>query len=491
MDALSLTLLILYILPILFIAMYSIAQLELLTKYVKQKKEGQELVPELKEYPIVTVQLPIYNELYVIERLIDRACEFDYPKDKLEIQVLDDSTDETVDIVSNKVRFYKEKGFDIQHIRREDRKGYKAGALHEATQYAKGEFLAIFDADFLPRKDFLLETIPHFQSDNIGVVQTRWVHLNQDYSLLTKAQAFALDAHFSIEQTGRNSANHFINFNGTAGVWRKSCIHDTGGWQADTLTEDLDLSYRAQLNGWKFKYLEDLESPAELPITMTAIKSQQFRWTKGAAEVSKKLLWKVLKSDLPFATKFHAFFHLLNSSVYIPIFLVGILSIPVLLVKNQNPILNDIFKYAGFLLISLVILGVSYYVSLMQDKRLNKFKTSLKFLYLFPSFLAFSMGLSLHNMIAVLEAYFGKKSAFIRTPKFNIEKLSGTYKGNKYSIKKLSPLLLIEFLLALYFAYGLYKAFVFTDFSLFHFHLLLFVGYSSVVYYTIKHAKLA
>ncbi len=323
MNIILIILIVLYIIPIAFIALYSFAQLHLLSVYLKNKKNVISAKPEIKEFPMVTVQLPIYNELYVIERLIDRVCEFDYPLDRLEIQVIDDSTDETLDIVAKRIATHQANGIDIKQVFRKDRVGYKAGALAKANITAKGEFLAIFDADFIPRRDFLIETIPYFVDSKIGVVQTRWDHLNLNYSILTKVQGFALDAHFSVEQTGRNILDHFINFNGTAGVWRKTCIDDAGGWQPDTLTEDLDLSYRAQLKGWKFKYLAHIESPAELPVTMTAIKSQQFRWTKGAAEVSKKLILKVLKSNVPLSTKFHAFFHLLNSTVYIPIFLVA------------------------------------------------------------------------------------------------------------------------------------------------------------------------
>ena len=489
MNTILIIIVVLYIIPIAFIALYSFAQLHLLSVYLKNKKNVISAKPEIKEFPMVTVQLPIYNELYVIERLIDRVCEFDYPLDRLEIQVIDDSTDETLDIVAKRIATHQANGIDIKQVFRKDRVGYKAGALEKANITAKGEFLAIFDADFIPRRDFLIETIPFFVDSKIGVVQTRWDHLNLNYSILTKVQGFALDAHFSVEQTGRNVLDHFINFNGTAGVWRKTCIDDAGGWQPDTLTEDLDLSYRAQLKGWKFKYLAHIESPAELPVTMTAIKSQQFRWTKGAAEVSKKLILKVLKSNAPLSTKFHAFFHLLNSTVYISIFLVAFLSVPVLYIKNIYPETNAVFKYAGFFLVSLIILGAIYYVSLAESEKGSKWSKIGKFLYLFPSFLSFSMGLSLHNTIAVIEGYAGKKSAFIRTPKFNINDNKDAWKGNKYSLKKMSPLLIIEVALAIYFLFGLIKGVMFNDYGLFHFHFLLSFGYVSVVFYTIKHAK--
>ena len=254
---------------------------------------------EIPAYPFVTVQLPIYNEMYVVERLIDNIAHFDYPHDRFEIHILDDSTDETVEIVRRKVQEYKAKGLLIEQIRREKRQGFKAGALRDGMQYANGEFLAIFDADFLPRPDFLKRTIPFFEDDNVGVVQTRWEHINQDYSLITKLQALQLNVHFTVEQVGRMAGDYMLQFNGTAGVWRRETIDDAGGWEADTLTEDFDLSIRAQLKGWKIKYLEEVGSPAELPAEMNAFKSQQFRWMKGGAETARKMLPTVWRWPLP------------------------------------------------------------------------------------------------------------------------------------------------------------------------------------------------
>ena len=290
-----------YIMALAWITGYCLLQLHLLYQYQKGHQRNEEFsIADIKEQdlPLVTIQLPIYNELYVIERLIDRVCEFHYPKEKMEIHILDDSTDETVEVVQKKVAYYQSKGFQIQQIRRVDRTGYKAGALKEATEQAKGEFIAIFDADFLPRKDFLLNTIPHFQNPKVGVVQTRWEHINQNYSLLTKLQAMQLNVHFTVEQQGRKSGNYMLQFNGTAGVWRKSTIKDAGGWEADTLTEDLDLSYRAQLKGWEITFLEKFGSPAELPAEMNGLKSQQFRWMKGGAETARKMLPTIWKSCL-------------------------------------------------------------------------------------------------------------------------------------------------------------------------------------------------
>jgi len=284
----SFTILLIFTICMALIFMYSIVQLNLVLNY---KKAQPIPIPESiadEELPIVTIQLPVYNEYYVIEGLIDAVCEFDYPMDKLEIQILDDSTDDTVKIIENKVKHYQSLGFDISQIKRAKRTGFKAGALKYGTTFCKGEFIAIFDADFLPSPNFLKKTIPHFKQKNIGVVQTKWGYTNPNYSFLTQLQEFGLNAHFSIEQVGRSIKNHFINFNGTAGVWRKTCIEDAGGWEADTLTEDLDLSYRAQLKKWKFLYLENVVSPSELPIEINALKAQQYRWTKGAAECFKK-----------------------------------------------------------------------------------------------------------------------------------------------------------------------------------------------------------
>jgi len=332
---------IVYTIAIVLIFMYSLAQLNLLHNYLSARKKDKEADKKFDlsnpdEVPFVTIQLPVYNEMYVMERLLDNIAEIDYPKDKLEIQVLDDSTDETVQSTYEHIQKIKQTGLDIQHIRRTDRSGFKAGALKEGLKIAKGEYIAIFDADFLPKKNWLKNTIPYFKDEEIGVVQTRWGHINRNYSILTRIQAFALDAHFTLEQVGRNSKGHFINFNGTAGIWRKTCILDAGNWEGDTLTEDLDLSYRAQLKNWKFKYLEDVETPAELPVVISAARSQQFRWNKGGAENFRKMLWRVIKSNnISTKTKVHGLLHLLNSTMFLSIFTVAILSIPMLYIKNE------------------------------------------------------------------------------------------------------------------------------------------------------------
>jgi cellulose synthase/poly-beta-1,6-N-acetylglucosamine synthase-like glycosyltransferase len=433
---------------------------------------------------MVTVQLAVYNEMYVVERLLDAVARLDYPRERLEVQVLDDSTDSTTSIIANKIKDLKLFGLRIHHIRRPSREGYKAGALQYGFTRSQGELIAIFDADFLPEPDFLRKTIPFFDRRDIGMVQTRWEHINRKYSLLTEMQAFGLDAHFSIEQSGRNAGGHFINFNGTAGIWRKSCIEDAGGWQSDTLTEDLDLSYRAQLNGWKFKYIENVVCPSELPPVMSALKSQQYRWTKGAAETAKKHLWRVLSSRIPIGNKVHAVFHLLNSSVFIGVFLSAILSFPVLILKQSLPAYKEFFIYASTFLFSLVILIGFYWVS--YRTQINH--SVLRFVAYFPIFLSLSMGLSLHNAVAVIEGYLGRKTPFVRTPKFNLTGGENSWRLNSYLSGSISAMTLIEGILFVYFVTAFIFGFLVNDFGLMPFHFLLSLGFGLVVYYSVFHS---
>ena len=474
-----------YSIALLLIFMYALAQLNLLFNYLRARKKNSDFSKE-KEIPFVTIQLPVYNELYVMERLLDNIAEIDYPKEKLEIQVLDDSTDESFEETARHIEELRKTGLDIQHLTRKDRVGFKAGALKEGLKTAKGEYIAIFDADFLPKKDWLKNTIPYFKDPEIGVVQTRWGHLNRDYSILTRVQAFALDAHFTLEQVGRNSKGHFINFNGTAGVWRKECILDAGNWEGDTLTEDLDLSYRAQLKNWKFKYLEQVETPAELPVVISAARSQQFRWNKGGAENFQKMAWRVFKSpDISIKTKLHSFLHLLNSTMFLNILIVAILSIPMLYIKNEYEHLKMYFYVMSFFVISTIIFFICYWFTYKTIYG-GGFKHFLKYSAMFFTFFSVAMGFSLHNSIAVLEGHFGKKSEFIRTPKFNISTLKESWKGNKYLTKNISPNVIVEGVLMLYFGFGMYSAFIVGDqggdFGLFPFHLMLFLGFGFVFF---------
>lgn len=488
-KSVSLTILITFALSMGFIFVYSLIQFSLILNYLRSKKKCQKL-PELnrEDLPLVTVQLPVYNELYVVERLIECVCAFDYPKDKLEIQVLDDSTDESIDIIANKVNLFQHEGFDIKHIRRPKRTGYKAGALKYGTAICKGEFIAIFDADFLPNADFLIKALPHFE-ENTGVVQSKWQYTNEDYSFLTKVQAFGLNAHFSVEQVGRNYGGHFINFNGTAGVWRKECIKDAGGWQSDTLTEDLDLSYRAQLKNWKFIYLEGLGSPSELPVEINALKAQQFRWTKGAAECVRKNLINVLRAkNVKFKTKIHATFHLMNSSIFLFILLMSLLSLPLIIIKPLYGEYDFILKLSSLFMISWFILAIFYWVSYSYDKK-NKLYLMKSFIWKFPLFLSISMGLALHNALAVFEGYIGKKSPFIRTPKFNIQDKSDKWEGNKYNVKKISALTYFEGMLLCYFLYSFKVAIEYQDFGIMPLLLFLIAGYGIVFFSSIFHWK--
>jgi len=479
-----------YSIALLLIFMYALAQLNLLFNYLNARKKHKESptfnFSNAEEIPFVTIQLPVYNELYVMKRLLDNIALIDYPPEKLEIQVLDDSTDESFETTAKHILELKKTGLNIQHISREKRVGFKAGALKEGLNIAKGEYIAIFDADFLPQKDWLKKTIPYFKDPEIGVVQTRWGHINRDYSILTRVQAFALDAHFTLEQVGRNSKGHFINFNGTAGVWRKECILDAGNWEGDTLTEDLDLSYRAQLKKWKFKYLEDVETPAELPVVISAARSQQFRWNKGGAENFQKMAKRVLKSDnISNKTKVHSLLHLLNSTMFLNILIVAILSIPMLYIKNEYEHLKVYFYVMSFFVISTIIFFVCYWFTFKSIYG-GGFKRFLKYTAMFFTFFSIAMGFSVHNSIAVLEGHFGKKSDFIRTPKFNISNLKEGWKGNKYIAKNISPNVIIEGVLMIYFAFGMYSAFIVGDqggdFGLFPFHLMLFLGFGFVFF---------
>lgn len=482
----DIAIIIIYTLALLVIFFYSLTQLNLLLSYLKSRKQNQ-VCPKFdfnkeEEIPFITVQLPVFNELYVMDRLLNNIAQLEYPKDKLEIQVLDDSTDESVVSTAAHIQKLQKTGLDIQHICRKDRSGFKAGALKEGLKIAKGEFIAIFDADFLPGEKWLLETIPYFKDKAIGVVQTRWGHINRDYSMLTKIQAFALDFHFTMEQVGRNFNNHFINFNGTAGVWRKKCIEDAGNWQGDTLTEDLDLSYRAQLKKWKFKYLEEVETPAELPVVISAARSQQFRWNKGAAENFQKLYWKMIKDKtIPLKTKLHSFFHLLNSSMFLLVLLVSVLSVPVMYIKNNNPMFSWYFNVIAFFALSTVIFFFCYWFTF---KKINGggFWKFIEYIKMFFTFFSIAMGFSVHNSMAVLEGHFGKKSEFVRTPKFNINSLKDSWKDNKYINKNISGNTIIEALLMCYFAFAMYSAFKLQDFGLFLFHIMLFLGFGFVFF---------
>lgn len=480
-----------YGLCLLLVFFYSVLQLSLSIAYVRNKKKKaaeQKPVYDPETTPKVTVQLPMYNELYVADRIIETISRFNYPADKFQIQVLDDSTDETTEMIAKKVAEVAARGINIQHIHRIDRTGYKAGALDAAMDRVEGDFIAIFDADFIPDPDFLQKTMPYFQNEEIGVVQTRWGHINKDYSILTELQAFGLNGHFAIEQGGRNAAGHFINFNGTGGVWRKKCIEDAGGWEHDTLTEDLDLSYRAQIKGWKFKYLEDVIAPAELPITMSALKSQQHRWMKGGAECFVKM-WKTLLTSkgVKISDKVHGLSHLFNSSVFVFILIISLLSLVVLHIKDSFSDLNFILQYMGVFIISTVFL-MFYYWHAFRDKTSNTFVSFIRFVGRFFQFLVVSMGLSLSNTVAVIEGYLGIKSSFVRTPKFNVS-IKSEFKGNKYDKKSLSIINIVEGILLVTFSFTAVNRIIYGDLGMAPFHIMLACGYGVIFFSTLKEIR--
>ncbi|GAB4025639.1 glycosyltransferase [Spirosoma gilvum] len=501
----ELFILFLYNLLILLVVLFSIGQLGLLVRYAYgrwclRNDRFPETAIDWEELPSITVQLPIYNELYVVERLIDTIARLRYPLDKLSIQILDDSTDGTTLLIAEKVAIYKAADLPVVHIRRPDRSGFKAGALAYGLNLIDSEYIAIFDADFLPDADFLLRVLPSFTQPDIGVVQTRWLHTNQNYSLLTQIQAFGLNAHFLIEQYARYATELFLNFSGTAGIWRSEAIVASGGWQADTLTEDLDLSYRAQLTNWKIVYRVDVGVPAELPITMDAIKSQQYRWMKGPAECSRKLLGKVWqKSGISVQKKIQACFHLLNSSLLVLILGMAMLSLPVLWIHHRHPDwaaidqkLSNLFLLAT--LISTLFYGVAYYQAEIKQMlngpqvKANIVSRSVRFFWLFPTFISIMLGLSLHNSLAVLEGLFGKKTPFVRTPKFNSMTTPVDWTSNVYLKKTLPKSVFGEIGLGLYFLTGLGLGLYLDDYSMVVFHSLLVIGYCLVVGYTLVHS---
>lgn len=475
-----------YLLSVLFILLYSSAQAYLLVKYILSKKNKKIERPNAtcKKFPFITVQLPIYNEQNVVERLIDNVMNLNYPQERFEVQVLDDSTDETSTLIQEKVADYIQRGFNIYHVQRTSRTGFKAGALKHGLALARGEFIAIFDADFLPGANFLEKTLPAFADENVGMVQTRWEHINRNFSLLTDLQAFGLDAHFRIEQVGRNEGNCFINFNGTGGIWRKDCIIDAGNWEADTLTEDLDLSYRAQLKGWKFKYMEDVAAPAELPPFMTDLKTQQYRWTKGGAETARKHLKTVLKGPLSLLVKWQALAHLLNSAIFINVILSAFLSIPLLFINPSTP--GALFFYsAGYVfLASFVVIGFSYLISSIYTK--NSFLRGIYyFIVTFPMFISIAIGLSLHHAIAVIEGYMGIKTPFIRTPKYNVRVRNDLKKSMKFQKTHISILTIFEGITAILFIIAFSYSLQRHDYGLMIFHLLVATGFSLVFITTI------
>ena len=379
--------------------------------------------------PSVTIQLPIYNEKYVAARLIDTVCAMEYPKDKMRIMVLDDSNDDTVELVRNLVNDYKSQGFQIEHVRRGTRKGYKAGALNHAMKTTDTEFVAIFDADFIPPKWFLNRAISHFVKPNIGLIQCRWGHVNENYSSITQVQALSLDFHFLIEQKAKSNSQLFMNFNGTAGIWRRECIEDAGGWHTATLVEDLDLSYRAQMKGWKCLFLSDIVVDAELPVEMNAAKRQQFRWAKGSIQCAIKLLGNIaIKRKIAFEAKVQAFVQLTRHIVY-PLMLIQFLTLPILLASEVN--LYIISFIPVITIAAYFAIGPGAYLLVIHKMYDKSWQSKAKVL---PSLLIYTAGMSVNNSIAVFDAVFGKNNEFLRTPKYGIIKNTDDWKDKAYNL---------------------------------------------------------
>src|SRR5580765_2790928 len=441
-----------YFFVLIVLAIYGWHRYYLVYLYMSNRGNEPRQGPPLDPLPVVTIQLPLYNEMYVADRLINAVCRIAYPRELLEIQVLDDSTDETRSIAELAVRRCAAEGIDIKFFHRADRRGYKAGALEEGLAAARGEFVAIFDADFLPTPDFLTRLMPHFADPKIGMVQARWGHINQDYSLLTKIQSILLDGHFVLEHGGRNRAGRFFNFNGTAGVWRRAAIYDAGGWQHDTLTEDLDLSYRAQLRGWKFIFVSDVIAPAEVPVEMNAFKSQQHRWAKGSIQTCRKLLPRILRAKVPLGVKIEAFFHLTANFNYPLMCILSILMFPSMVIRYNmgwyEMLLIDVplFFAATF--------SFCNFYMMCQREIHRDWRARIKYL---PFLMSIGIGLCINNTRAVFEALFNKQSEFARTPKYRIEGDADEWVGKKYR-QSIAVQPLIELALGLYFTATVFYA---------------------------------
>ncbi|MEM0896188.1 MAG: cellulose synthase family protein [Verrucomicrobiota bacterium] len=436
-----------YFLVLIGLSAYGVHRFSMVYLFLKHLRHKPKPKATFGTLPRVTVQLPIFNELHVVERLIQSVAELDYPSDRLQIQVLDDSTDETKGICEEEVRKIRGKGLDVELIHRVDRTGFKAGALQNGMKTATGEFLFILDADFVPPKGVLKEMIHYFSDEKVGMIQTRWGHINRTYSLLTRIQAMFLDGHLLLEQTARSRSGRFFNFNGTAGIWRKTCIEEAGGWSHDTLTEDLDLSYRAQLKGWKFVFLKDVVTPAELPVDIDGFKSQQHRWTKGSIQTCKKMLGRIWESELPFIVKLEATVHLTSNFAYLLLIFLCILVHPAM--HPAGTWERAVFLDIPIFFMTTAAVGAFYLCS--QVALYPKGRWLKEILYL-PLLFALGIGMSINNGRAVLEAMFNQHSDFVRTPKYGIEAKRQGWKSSRYrALKSWAPV--IEVLMAVYFLY--------------------------------------
>jgi len=481
-NAFDTALLIPYFIVMVILAFYGIHRYQLVWLYFKNKKNAAKWnEPPMRfaegQLPFVTIQLPIFNEQFVIDRLIDAVCRLEYPRDRFEIQLLDDSTDETTGVAREIVERYA-RGFagmapqPIVYLHRSNRHGYKAGALDKGLDVARGEFVAIFDADFVPPPRWVMQVIDHFAEPEIGMVQTRWTHLNRNYSFLTQVEAILLDGHFVLEHGGRSRAGVFFNFNGTAGMWRRQAIFDGGGWQHDTLTEDTDLSYRSQMAGWKFKYLPEVECPSELPIEMTAFKTQQARWAKGLIQTSIKLLPIIFRSKEPRRIKIESVYHLTANMSYPLMVVMSALLMPAMICRFYQ-------GWFQMLLIDVPLFTASSFsiaVFYVASQRVLFPKTWMKtFLYL-PFLMALGIGLTVTNTKAVMEALFGIKSAFVRTPKYRVAKKGEKSQAAKYR-KRLVLAPWIELAFGAYFFLAILYTFSNHNYFTAPFLILFVVGY--------------
>jgi cellulose synthase/poly-beta-1,6-N-acetylglucosamine synthase-like glycosyltransferase len=473
-----------YLLVLGALALFGVHRALLVRLYRRHRHETPQPRSRFATLPMVTIQLPLYNERYVAERLLDAVARIDWPRDRLEVQVLDDSTDETSALCRARCESLRSTGLDIHHLRRADRTGFKAGALAAGLRSARGEYVLLFDADFLPAPDVLHQTIHYFTDPVVAMVQVRWEHVNRDWSPLTQVQALMLDGHFVIEHTARHRAGRFFNFSGTAGVWRRAAIDDAGGWSHDTLTEDLDLSYRVQLRGWRFVYLKDVVAAAELPVDMNAFKAQQFRWAKGQTQVAKKLLSSVLRARLPFAVKLEALFHLTNNLAYPLLLLHAILILPNLLLRIhhgwQEVLLLDLPLFFGTTL-SLA----AFYVTAQREIGRGVGPT-LKRL---PLLMALCIGLSVNQARAVIEALFGRVSGeFVRTPKLGVSDHRAALPTRRYRARS-TLIAAVEVVLACYFAAALVLAPLAGHYLSLPFLALFFAGFSYVAALSLKPAR--
>jgi cellulose synthase/poly-beta-1,6-N-acetylglucosamine synthase-like glycosyltransferase len=439
---------ILYGLVLFGMCLYGVHRYFIIYLFLKHRRRIPAAPARFEELPRVTVQLPVFNEMYVVDRLIGSVAALDYPKDRLQIQVLDDSTDETRELTRARVEALRAEGFDAEWVHRVDRTGFKAGALERGLESASGEFILILDADFVPPPDLLRKAIDHFTDPKVGMVQARWGHINRNYSLLTRVQALFIDAHFVLEQTARSRSGRFFNFNGTSGIWRRACIEDAGGWEHDTLTEDLDLSYRAQLRGWRFVYRPDIETPAELPVEMNGFKSQQHRWAKGSVQTCMKLLPALWKSGLPFRVKIEGLAHF--TSYFISLLLVCFC---LLIQPSLAPVSERSMGWMLAVDLPIFILTsipfVVYYVFAQRELNPGRWVRELTMV---PFMIAMGAGVSINNSRAVLEALFGVESAFVRTPKYGIDRPGQTWRRGRYSPLK-SMLIVVEIAFAAYFVF--------------------------------------